>query len=141
MKVRFVEMTDTIPIQGPDTDVHGRRITSDFMALLDPKERQIVFLLNSGWTRQQDIASVLGYSNTQRNIEASEQNTENRRGILHRLRVVRWNRYHVCEIRIERLLQSTLYLLNDAEPLNGYVTRYKKRLKGGDSHQDTLTVR
>ncbi|OZD18146.1 sigma-70 family RNA polymerase sigma factor [Rhodococcus sp. 06-156-3C] len=63
VKVRFVEMTDTIPIQGPDTDVYGRLVTSDFMALLDPKERQIVFLLNSGWTRQQDIASVLGYSN------------------------------------------------------------------------------
>jgi hypothetical protein len=37
VSVRFVELTDTIPVQGPDTEVEGRLVFADFMALLDQK--------------------------------------------------------------------------------------------------------
>lgn len=63
VSVRFIELTDTIPVQGPESDVVGRLVTNDFLALLDKKNRQIVVLLNSGVTRQTEIASILGYAN------------------------------------------------------------------------------
>ena len=62
MSVRFVELTDNIPVQGPDSDVVGRLVTNDFLALLDVKQRQIVILLSSGY-RQHEIAEHLGYAN------------------------------------------------------------------------------
>lgn len=62
VKVRFVELTDTIPIQGPESDVLGKLVTSDFRALLDAKQREIVVLLSSGY-RQHEIAERLGYAN------------------------------------------------------------------------------
>ncbi|SNT47298.1 sigma-70 family RNA polymerase sigma factor [Rhodococcoides kyotonense] len=63
VKVRFVELTDTIPVQGPESEVLGDLVTNDFLALLDERERQVVVLLSSGWTRQREIAEQLGYSN------------------------------------------------------------------------------
>jgi hypothetical protein len=62
VQVRFVELTDTIPVQGPESDVLGSLVTSDFLALLDEKKRQIVILLSSGY-RQHEIAERLGYAN------------------------------------------------------------------------------
>ena len=62
VSVRFVELTDNIPVQGPDSDVVGRLVTNDFLALLDVKQRQIVILLSSGY-RQHEIAEHLGYAN------------------------------------------------------------------------------
>lgn len=62
IRVRFVELTDTIPIQGPETEVLGNLVTSDFLALLDSKQREIVVLLSSGY-RQHEIAEQLGYAN------------------------------------------------------------------------------
>ncbi len=63
-RVSFVELDDTIPVYGPDSEVEwDRRIFwEDFLAFLDPKERHIVVLLRSGHT-QSDIASLLGYAN------------------------------------------------------------------------------
>jgi hypothetical protein len=61
--VRFVEMTDTIPVQGPESDIVGQIVTNDFLALLDDKNRQIVVLLNSGVTKKVEIAKALGYAN------------------------------------------------------------------------------
>jgi hypothetical protein len=61
--VRFVELPDTIPVQGPETEVEGRMVFADFMALLDDKERQIVVLLSSGYTKLTDIAAEMGYAN------------------------------------------------------------------------------
>lgn len=61
VQVRFVELTDTIPIQGPESEVLGKLVTSDFLALLDTKQRQIVVLLASGY-RQHEIAEQLGYA-------------------------------------------------------------------------------
>lgn len=62
VKVRFVELTDTVPVQGPETEVIGQLVVADFMALLDERERQIVVLLNSGVTKLTDVASIMGYS-------------------------------------------------------------------------------
>lgn len=62
VSVRFVELTDTIPVQSPESEVLGNLVTSDFLALLDEKQRQIVILLSSGY-RQHEIAEQLGYAN------------------------------------------------------------------------------
>lgn len=61
VSVRFVELTDQIPVQGPETEIIGNEVAADFMALLKEKERQIVILLNSGHTNLTDIAEVMGY--------------------------------------------------------------------------------
>ncbi|SNT60278.1 hypothetical protein SAMN05216276_10775 [Streptosporangium subroseum] len=63
VKVRFVELTDTIPVQGPETEVVADLVYADFLALLDPRERQVVVLLRSGFTRLNEIASLMGYKN------------------------------------------------------------------------------
>ncbi|MFV2126688.1 sigma-70 family RNA polymerase sigma factor [Micromonospora sp. LOL_013] len=63
ISIKFVELTDTIPVQGPETEVEDRTVFSDFLALLDEKERQIVILLASGYTKLTDIADELGYAN------------------------------------------------------------------------------
>jgi hypothetical protein len=62
-RVRFVELTDTIPVQGPETEVEGNLVVGDFLAMLDQRERQIVVLLRSGITRIGEVASILGYKN------------------------------------------------------------------------------
>jgi hypothetical protein len=61
--VRFVELTDTIAVQGPETEVVDRLVLGDFLALLDERNRQIVVLLRSGHTKLTEIAALLGYSN------------------------------------------------------------------------------
>jgi hypothetical protein len=63
IKVKFVELTDTIPVQGPETEVEDRLVFADFMALLDPKEREVVVLLSRGVTKLTDIAAEMGYAN------------------------------------------------------------------------------
>lgn len=61
--VRFVELKDTIPVQGPESEIIGQLVTNDFLTLLDGPNRQIVVLLNSGVTSQSEIAQILGYAN------------------------------------------------------------------------------
>jgi hypothetical protein len=63
VSVRFVELTDTIPVQGPESEVVGSLVTNDFLAALDTRNRQIVVLLNSGMTSRTEIAERLGYAN------------------------------------------------------------------------------
>lgn len=63
IKVRFVELTDTIPVQGPETEVVDRMVFGDFMALLNERDREVVVLLYSGMTSLTEIADVMGYSN------------------------------------------------------------------------------
>lgn len=63
IRVRFVELTDTIPVQGPETEVEGNLVVGDFLALLDQRERQIVVLLRSGYTKLGEVATILGYRN------------------------------------------------------------------------------
>lgn len=61
MQVRFVELTDTIPVQSQDSDLAGTLVTNDFLAMLDRSQREIVVLLASGY-RQHEIAERLGYA-------------------------------------------------------------------------------
>lgn len=62
VRVPFVELTDSIPIQGPESEILDKLVTSDFLAMLDSKQREIVVLLSSGY-RQHNIAELLGYAN------------------------------------------------------------------------------
>lgn len=61
VQVRFVELTDTIPVHGPETEVVDRMVFGDFLALLDTRDRTIVVLLRSGFTKLTEVAEVMGY--------------------------------------------------------------------------------
>lgn len=63
VKVTFVELTDTIPVQGPESEVIGDMVRGDFIALLKPKDREVVVLLSSGVTKLTEVATILGYAN------------------------------------------------------------------------------
>lgn len=63
IKVTFVELPDTIPVQGPESHVVGNMVADDFIALLKPKEREIAVLLTSGVTKLTEVAEILGYAN------------------------------------------------------------------------------
>lgn len=63
VKVTFVELTDTIPVQGPESQVIGDMVHGDFLALLKPKDREVVVLLSSGVTKLTEVATILGYAN------------------------------------------------------------------------------
>ncbi|MDH4207508.1 MAG: sigma-70 family RNA polymerase sigma factor, partial [Anaerolineae bacterium] len=41
LKVSFVELHDTIPVQGPESEVHEELVWEEFLALLDEKERRV----------------------------------------------------------------------------------------------------
>lgn len=62
-RVTFVQLDETIPVHGPDSEVHAELLFGNLLAILDAKERHIVVLLRSGYTHLGDIASVLGYAN------------------------------------------------------------------------------
>ena len=62
IRVRFVELTDAIPVQGPETEVVDRMVYGDFLALLNERDRQIVVLLYSGITNLTEIGDIMGYS-------------------------------------------------------------------------------
>ena len=62
--VKFVELTDTIPVQGPESEVLGNLVTNDFLALMDARNQQIVVLLNSGMIKKAEIAEVLATPTT-----------------------------------------------------------------------------
>lgn len=63
VKVTFVEVPDTVPVQGPESEVIGNLVTNDFLSMLDVPNRRIVVLLNSGVSSKTEIASILGYAN------------------------------------------------------------------------------
>lgn len=62
-KVKFVELHDTVPVHGPESEVHENLLWEDFIAFVDAKEREVVILLRDGYTRVGDIAAALGYAN------------------------------------------------------------------------------
>jgi len=62
VQVRFVELRDTIPVQGPESQIVGDLVTNDFLATLNPRNREIVVLLNSGVSSNTEIAKQLGYA-------------------------------------------------------------------------------
>ncbi|MEU7139775.1 sigma-70 family RNA polymerase sigma factor [Nocardia sp. NPDC046473] len=63
IKVRFVELTDIIPVQGPETEIVDRMVYGDFLALLNEKDREVVVLVYSGITNLTEIAEIMGYRN------------------------------------------------------------------------------
>lgn len=63
VQVRFVELNDTIPVQGPEAEVDGNLVFEDFLGLLDSRQKQIVILLRSGITGVGEISKILGYKN------------------------------------------------------------------------------
>ncbi len=63
VRVSFVELSDTVPVHGPSSEVHEGLLWEDFCAMLDPKERRIVVLLRSGVTNLGEIGQALGYAN------------------------------------------------------------------------------
>jgi DNA-directed RNA polymerase specialized sigma24 family protein len=63
IKVRFVEMTDAVPVQGPETEIVDRMVFGDFLALLNERDREVVVLLSRGVTKLTEIAQIMGYSN------------------------------------------------------------------------------
>lgn len=64
-RVSFVELSDTMPVHGPDKEVDAATslLWDDLLALVSPKERHVVICLRNGLTRVSDIAEVLGYAN------------------------------------------------------------------------------
>lgn len=63
LKVTFVELDDTIPVHGPNSETHDHLLWENFLAMLDAKERRIVICMKSGETKVGDIATKLGYKN------------------------------------------------------------------------------
>lgn len=63
VQVRFVELTDTIPVHGPETEVIDQILFGDFLALPDTRDRTIVVLLRSGYTKLTEVAAAMGYRN------------------------------------------------------------------------------
>lgn len=62
-RVIFVELDETIPCHGPETEVDADLLWEDFFAVLNAKERQIVVCLRNGVTRVGEIAKEIGYAN------------------------------------------------------------------------------
>jgi len=63
VKVRFVELTETSIVQSGQSEYLDDLATNEFLSILDPTNRQIVVLLNSGVTKKTEIAKMLGYAN------------------------------------------------------------------------------
>ncbi|MFQ5686601.1 MAG: sigma-70 family RNA polymerase sigma factor [Candidatus Scalindua sp.] len=63
VKVSFVELDDTIPVHGPESEIRENLVWEDFIAFLDKKEKQIVVCLRNGVTKVSEISNILGYAN------------------------------------------------------------------------------
>jgi len=63
IKVTFVELDETVPVHGPESEAHENLLWEDFMGFLDKKEKRIVVLLRNGVTKMGDIGERLGYAN------------------------------------------------------------------------------
>ncbi len=59
----FVEIDDTIPTHGPESEVLDDLAWQHFFTLLDEKDRKVFVCLRSGATKVGDIARQLGYAN------------------------------------------------------------------------------
>lgn len=63
LKVKFVELPDTLPVQGPETEVENDIFWEDFATILDPREKQVIILIRNGITKVGEISKILGYAN------------------------------------------------------------------------------
>ncbi len=62
VKVSFVELDESIPVHAPEAQVDENLFWEDFLAVVRPKEREVLVLLRAGHT-QSEIAEHLGYAN------------------------------------------------------------------------------
>lgn len=64
-RVTFVELSDTLPVHGPDKEIDAATslLWDDLFALIDRKDRNVVVCLRNGVTRVSEIAELLGYAN------------------------------------------------------------------------------
>ena len=60
-KIIFRELHDTVPVHGPESEIHEQLYWQDFLSILNPKEKSIVVCIRSGDTSMTDIAKKLGY--------------------------------------------------------------------------------
>ncbi len=63
IKVSFVELDETIPVHGPDSELEDNLLWEDFLTLLNRKERSITVCLRNGFTKAGEISTILGYAN------------------------------------------------------------------------------
>jgi len=63
VKVSFVQLDDTIPIHGPNSELEENLLWEDFLALLDRKEKRVVVCIRNGFTKVSEISKLLGYAN------------------------------------------------------------------------------
>jgi hypothetical protein len=63
IKVQFVEIDDTIPVHGPETDVEENLLWQSLFAILNPKDRRVTICLRSGISKVATISQLLGYAN------------------------------------------------------------------------------
>lgn len=63
IKVQFVELDDTIPVHGPETEVEEDLLWQSLFAILNQKERSVAICLRSGISRVAMISQLLGYAN------------------------------------------------------------------------------
>jgi hypothetical protein len=62
-KLAFVELNDVTPIVSPESDIIDQIVLSDFMSVIDEKNRQIVVLVTSGESNLSEVGRQLGYAN------------------------------------------------------------------------------
>lgn len=62
-KLAFVELENVTPIVGPESDIVDQMVLSDFMTVIDEKNRQIVLLVTSGESNLSEVGRQLGYAN------------------------------------------------------------------------------
>ena len=61
VKVSFVELPETIPVHGPESEFERGMLWSDLFSIVDPKDRRLVVLLRNGHTNLGDISKLMGY--------------------------------------------------------------------------------
>jgi hypothetical protein len=76
IKVSFVELDETIPVHGPDSELDENLLWEDFLTLLNRKERSITVCLRNGFTKAGEISTILGYaSHSPVSVEGVEEDT------------------------------------------------------------------
>lgn len=63
VQTTFVEIDDTLPLVGAESEVEENLLWRDVMAIVEPRDRRVVVLLQRGHTAVGDIAEELGYAN------------------------------------------------------------------------------
>jgi hypothetical protein len=63
IKVQFIELDDTIPVHGPETEVEENLLWQSLFAILSPKDRRVAICLRNGVSKVTRISELLGYAN------------------------------------------------------------------------------